>query len=166
MSSETIASPVAKSPRRAGRKPKDDGRADELRQVLVKWSYYPENSRPSLRDLAEALNTSHQLLSHFLVGIKEWERNKDLVRCRANAKSKGILLTEKSERELTSKLRQLRRRSALSSVKYGPRLRAMQAQLAPALRAKCGIEFEPPQPMEEWTKPPDGKDIWNLLRSE
>jgi hypothetical protein len=33
----------------------------------------PEPARPSLRALARKLNTSHQLLKHFLDGLDDWE---------------------------------------------------------------------------------------------
>lgn len=37
------------------------------------WKRTPEFSRPSLRALARELNTSHQLLKHYLGGVEEWE---------------------------------------------------------------------------------------------
>jgi hypothetical protein len=56
----------------AGRKSKQDSRANELRQALIAWKESPEGSRPSLRFLALQLRTSHQLLTHFLNTIDEW----------------------------------------------------------------------------------------------
>lgn len=56
----------------AGRKPKDESRATELRQALIEWKQTPEGLRPSLRFLALQLRTSHQLLTHFLNTIDGW----------------------------------------------------------------------------------------------
>jgi hypothetical protein len=49
-----VATQKFSSPRRGGRKPADERRADELRERLVKWSYFPASARPSLRALAKA----------------------------------------------------------------------------------------------------------------
>lgn len=57
----------------AGRKPKGESRAMELRQKLVFWQQTPESLRPSLRALARQNNTSHQLLTFYLEGLKEWQ---------------------------------------------------------------------------------------------
>jgi hypothetical protein len=56
----------------AGRKPKEESRAMELRQALIAWKRIPEAVRPSLRFLAAQLQTNHQLLSHFLGTLDEW----------------------------------------------------------------------------------------------
>ena len=53
----------------SGRKPKTESRADEFRQRLVIWKHTPEFSRPSLRELARQLGTSHQMLNHLLKGL-------------------------------------------------------------------------------------------------
>jgi hypothetical protein len=58
---------------RTGRKPKQESRATELRQALIAWKQIPEGSRPSLRYLALQLQTSHQLLTHFLRTLEDWE---------------------------------------------------------------------------------------------
>jgi hypothetical protein len=58
-----------------GRKIKQESRAAELRWKLVAWKQTPESSRPSLRALACELGTSHQLLSHYLDGLEQWEYN-------------------------------------------------------------------------------------------
>jgi hypothetical protein len=58
--------------REAGRKPKDQSRATELRQALVTWRQISEAARPSLRFLAAQLHTSHQLLNHFLGTLDDW----------------------------------------------------------------------------------------------
>jgi len=36
------------------------------------WKQTPESLRPSLRALARALGTSHQLLQHYLDGLEKW----------------------------------------------------------------------------------------------
>jgi hypothetical protein len=54
------------------RKPKELSRANEFRQALVEWRRAPQGIRPSLRDLAKQLGTSHQLLSHLLTGLDLW----------------------------------------------------------------------------------------------
>src|SRR5258705_10299677 len=56
----------------AGRKPKEESRATELRQALVAWKETPKAVRPSLRFLAAQLRTSHQLLAHYLEGLDDW----------------------------------------------------------------------------------------------
>lgn len=56
----------------AGRKPKENSRATELRQALIEWKQIPEGSRMSLRCLATQLRTSHQLLAHYLEGLDDW----------------------------------------------------------------------------------------------
>jgi hypothetical protein len=58
--------------RGAGRKPKENSRATELRQALIEWKRIPEDSRVSLRCLAAQLRTSHQLLAHYLEGLNDW----------------------------------------------------------------------------------------------
>jgi hypothetical protein len=57
----------------AGRKPREKSRADEFRQSLMVWRETPVPRRPSLRELARELGTSHQLLKHYLDGLEEWE---------------------------------------------------------------------------------------------
>jgi hypothetical protein len=56
----------------AGRKPGTDSRADEFRRVLLEWRQQPEETRPSLRDLARTLGTSHQMLSHLRGNLDSW----------------------------------------------------------------------------------------------
>ena len=87
METQSSFSEAMESPRRGGRKPADESRAEEFRERLLKWSYFPASARPSLRVLAKALQTNHQLLSHLLVGLDEWEREKDLERCRVVTKA-------------------------------------------------------------------------------
>ena len=56
----------------SGRKPAQDSRATEFRRELIEWKQTPESSRPSLRELARMLGTSHQLLKHYLDGLEKW----------------------------------------------------------------------------------------------
>jgi hypothetical protein len=56
-----------------GRKPKAKSRAAEIRQRLLAWKQIPEALRPSLRELASQLGTSHQLLTHYLQGLDRWQ---------------------------------------------------------------------------------------------
>jgi hypothetical protein len=72
----------------SGRKTKQESRADELRQQLVAWEQTPESLRPSLRQLARDLGTSHQLLEHYLRGLEKW-KHKELYR-RASADTSGL----------------------------------------------------------------------------
>jgi len=46
-----MTSPNPVKPER-GRKPKEESRAEELRQALLAWKQTPEDLRPSLRALA------------------------------------------------------------------------------------------------------------------
>jgi len=61
-----------------GRKPKQDSRADEIRTRLVEWEQESEAIRPSLRELARELRTSHQLLSHYLEGLGVWQATRQM----------------------------------------------------------------------------------------
>lgn len=72
-------------PGEAGRKPQAESRATELRQRLVVWKQIPEPARPSLRQLARELGTSHQLLNHYLVGLDEWHRKERYSRTKQQA---------------------------------------------------------------------------------
>ena len=72
MSIEDQAVAVVNRPK-AGRKAGQESRAAEFRQRLVIWKQTPESSRPSLRALARELDTSHQLLEHYLDGLEEWQ---------------------------------------------------------------------------------------------
>jgi hypothetical protein len=84
----------------SGRRPKHESRAAELRQKLVAWKRTPEPLRPSLRELARELGTSHQLLQHYLDGLEEWTWQE---RCRkAKKESEEIQARAKTEgREMT-----------------------------------------------------------------
>jgi hypothetical protein len=155
------------SPRRGGRKPADESRADELRERLVKWSYFPASARPSLRVLAKALQTSHQLLSHYLVGLEEWERDRDVARCRMLTRRAGVVWTEADERRMHLKFRRTRRQLAQTWAEKDPRQEARDRALISALYAKCGLTPpKPKDPMEMWTKRPEGLDTWCMLWAE
>ena len=56
-----------------GRKPKAESHAAEIRAKLAAWKQTPEYLRPSLRDLARQMGTSHQLLAHYLRRLEKWQ---------------------------------------------------------------------------------------------
>jgi hypothetical protein len=58
---------------RRGRKLKQESRSVEFRHRLIVWKQTSESSRPSLRTLALELNTSHQLLAHYLDDLEVWQ---------------------------------------------------------------------------------------------
>src|SRR5215475_8708607 len=76
-----------------GRKRQGESRATELRQKLIVWQQMPESMRPSLRALAHELDTSHQLLTHYLEGIESWKAREKAKRIRARAEVEGRELT-------------------------------------------------------------------------
>jgi len=85
-----------------GRRSKAESRANEFRQRLLHWENQPESFRPSLRSLASELNTSHQLLRHYLSGLSRWragEQWKVAKEIRAQARSEGRLLTPVEEEQ-------------------------------------------------------------------
>jgi hypothetical protein len=60
----------------------------------------PESVRPSLRALARQLDTSHQLLGHYLDGLEEWKWQER--RRKAQEESEEIRARAKAEgREMT-----------------------------------------------------------------
>ena len=61
------------TPSTRGRKTKQQCRSEEFRQRLQIWKQTPEVRRPSLRALARELGTSHQLLTHYLSDLENWE---------------------------------------------------------------------------------------------
>jgi hypothetical protein len=82
-----------------GRRKKQESRATEFRQKLMEWNRMPESDRPSLRELALELGTSHQLLQHYLVGLDRWEcdevyrqaqAEKDVIQRRAKAENRPL----------------------------------------------------------------------------
>jgi hypothetical protein len=96
----------------SGRKTKQESRAVEFRQSLLAWKQTPVAFRPSLRALARELATSHQLLSHYLSGLEEWHREKELEPLRAQAKAKNLTLTSEDERRYLAWLRRIEKRQA------------------------------------------------------
>jgi hypothetical protein len=173
METKSSFSEAMESPRRGGRKPSDESRADELRERLVKWGYFPANARPSLRVLAKALQTSHQLLSHLLDGLGEWEREKDLVRYRNIMKRHARVLTKADEKRLLLKVRRWRSQCALRCAKDRPESEAWAERVRTLMLAKFGPVrceewglLKQKDPMATWTDPPQGQDIWHILRTE
>jgi hypothetical protein len=94
-------------PKSRGRRPTYESRALEFRQELVTWKRMPESSRPSLRALARKLNTSHQLLTHYLDGLDEWiyteriraskklaQEQANEIRARASAENRQMTMRE------------------------------------------------------------------------
>jgi hypothetical protein len=173
MEAVNVATQNFSSPRRGGRKPADESRADELPERLLKWSYFPASARPSLRVLAKALQTSHQLLTHLLVGLGEWEREKYLVRYRNIMKRHGRVLTEADEKRLLLKVRRWRSQCARTWAKDGPESAALSQRFRTLALAKFGPVrceewglLKQKDPMAIWTDPPQGQDIWHILRTE
>src|SRR4029077_1280618 len=87
-----------------GRKKKQESRAAELRERLMVMKRTPESLQASLRALARALGTSHQLLHHYVDGLEEWEcraryqsakekAQKEAVEIRARAEAEGREMT-------------------------------------------------------------------------
>ena len=100
-----------------GRKPKQESRSAEFRQKLIEWKQIPEWLRPTLRALARQLGTSHQLLIHYLSGLDEWQRKKDLERLRALAEAKNITVTPELEKRYLAWLRKIEKRQARCAAK-------------------------------------------------
>jgi hypothetical protein len=80
-----------------GRKPKLESRGTEIRARLTAWKQTPEYSRPSLRQLALELGTSHQLLSHYLESWAKWQEEE----CRRRAEEIRDRAWEIENRTLT-----------------------------------------------------------------
>jgi hypothetical protein len=85
-----------------GRKPNRESRSAEFRRGLIAWKQIPESQRPSLRALACELGTSHQLLSHLLVGLEKWQ-GKERYR-QAKNRSKEIRSRAEVEKRPLSRL--------------------------------------------------------------
>jgi hypothetical protein len=84
-----------------GRKPKWESRSAELRHGLIAWKQTPVSLRPSLRSLARKLNTSHQLLMHYLSGLDSWRAEEEGRRIRARAKAAGRPMTLRESLDAT-----------------------------------------------------------------
>jgi hypothetical protein len=87
-----------------GRKPKQESRAADFRRMLIAWKQTPESLRPSLRALAREVCTSHQLLKHYLDGLKKWQymeryrmakMESEEIRARANAEGRPLTVLER-----------------------------------------------------------------------
>ena len=76
-----------------GRKAAWESRATEFRQRLIARKQTPEWMRPSLRALASELGTSHQLLAHYLDGLRIWSAKEESKRIRARVKAEGREMT-------------------------------------------------------------------------
>jgi hypothetical protein len=83
-----------------GRKPNRESRSAEFRRRLIAWKQIPESHRPSLRTVARELGTSHQLLSHLLVGLEKW-REEERYR-EAKNRSKEIRSRAEAEKRTLS----------------------------------------------------------------
>jgi hypothetical protein len=144
----------------AGRKPKEESRADELRQALIAWKQIPEAVRPSLRFLAAQLRTNHQLLSHFLGTLDEWELEERIrltkseserISARVEAEGRRMTLDEVRRTVILPALLDLIYRDA-QDLKRGPlhpkriqmlRMMASQFPEAGALLQKCSQDKRP-----------------------
>jgi transcriptional regulator with XRE-family HTH domain len=113
----------------SGRKPAQESRGTEFRQTLVAWKQTPAAFRPSLRALARELGTTRQLLSHYLFGLEEWRREKDLERLRAQAKAKNVTLAPEAEKRYLTWLRKIEERQARDAVIDARRARKFAASL-------------------------------------
>jgi hypothetical protein len=82
-----------------GRKKRQESRAQEIRERLLVWKQSPETLRPSLRALARELNTSHQLLQHYLDGLEEWECRERYERAKESAERKAEEIRARVEAE-------------------------------------------------------------------
>jgi hypothetical protein len=90
---------------RRGRKPKQESRSIEFRRRLTVWKQTPELGRPSLRTLATELNTSHQLLAHYLHDLDVWQARE---KCReAKDSIKRIRARAETEKRLCMAARSL-----------------------------------------------------------
>jgi hypothetical protein len=83
----------------SGRKIKQESRAAEFREKLIVWKQTPESLRPSLRELARELGTSHQLLQHYLDGLEEWECKERYQRAKEKAQKKAAEIRARAEAE-------------------------------------------------------------------
>jgi len=107
--------------RMRGRKPKQQSREAEFREKLIAWKQIPAAFRPSLRALARELGTSHQLLSHYLSTLDEWQREKELESFRAKAKAKNIPVTLALERGHLAWLRRVEVQQARKAARAAKR---------------------------------------------
>jgi hypothetical protein len=97
---ETSLNAMEGTPKR-GRRTADQSQARAIRARLVAWQRTPEQQRSSLRTLARALGTSHQLLSFYLKGLAEWQmrdyrRQATAIREQADAENRYLTPWEES----------------------------------------------------------------------
>ena len=90
----------------SGRKPDQESRSAEFRQRLIVWKQTPPASRPSVRALARELDTSHQLLTHYLAGLEKWQyeeryrrakKQADEISARAEAENRHLTFWEEQQ---------------------------------------------------------------------
>jgi hypothetical protein len=87
---------------RRGRKHISESRAAEIRKRLLEWKQIPEATRISLRALAAAIGTSHQLLSFYLRQwdkwqTKEYQRKPKEICARAHAEKRVMTHQEQAQ---------------------------------------------------------------------
>jgi hypothetical protein len=80
-----------------GRKRNPESRASEIHSKLAAWRQASESARPSLRASAREVDTSHQLLSHYLLHwdkwqAKEYRRQAEELRARARTETRPWLI--------------------------------------------------------------------------
>lgn len=90
--------------RHSGRRPQSESHAPEIRARLARWKKTPESLRPSLRALARELDTSHQLLSHYLQRWERWQAKEYLglakeICARAEAENRSLTASETQQAE-------------------------------------------------------------------
>ena len=111
-----------------GRKPAYESRAAEFLRELIIWKQTPISLRPTLRELADKLGTSHQMLSYYLDGLPTWQAYERAKRLRAEGRPFAARLVE----AMADNIEELRR-----AAKRGP-LRSDQFKFLKAL-AKPGL---------------------------
>jgi hypothetical protein len=94
------------APRTRGRKTRRESRSAVFRQQLLIWKQAPAAIRPSLRALARSLDTSHQLLRHYLVRLEKWQyeeryrrakKQADEIRARVEAENRSLTFWEEQQ---------------------------------------------------------------------
>jgi hypothetical protein len=121
---------------RAGRKRKEESRAAEIRQRLLTWRVSPERVRPSLRELARQLGTSHQLLKFYLDGLDRWSWKTDLERYHATAKEKNVVLTPADDERYLAWRRRIEAEEARGRERAAKQVRALLKKWFPGEFAK------------------------------
>jgi (2Fe-2S) ferredoxin len=88
--------------KRKGRRPSAESDGDRIRARLKIWRDEAPEPRPSLRQLAKELGTSHQLLCFYLRGLDEWQfqvhqQANEAIFARARGENRGITPSEESQ---------------------------------------------------------------------